>query len=227
MLSLCDATIGYGRKELYRDASMTLAPGEVKGLVAPNGYGKTTLMRVLTGDLRRLKRGSVFLSRKRLTHDFRSPDVLYVPGDASMLHADLSARDHLRMARRLWGAEADVEEVAERWGVTPFLRKRTGALSQGMKQQVTLAVASMCAPRYLLLDEPMNALDPFNVRRASEEFTALAAQGTGILISSHILGSVATLCEEALFIRDGTLVQARIAGSLDELFDSFYLAGRA
>ena len=144
-----------------------------------------------------------------------------------MLHADLSARDHLRMARRLWGAEADVEEVAERWGVTPFLRKRTGALSQGMKQQVTLAVASMYAPRYLLLDEPMNALDPFNVRRASEEFTALAAQGTGILISSHILGSVATLCEEALFIRDGTLVQALIAGSLDELFDSFYLAGRA
>ena len=217
MLGLNHATIGYRGNIVYENASMQVRDGCIQGLIAPNGYGKTTLMRVLAGELAALKRGSVRVGRIECVRDFSRKDVLYLPGDASLLYGRLTVRDHLRQADVLWGP-APLERVAEEWGLSPFLNKRVNALSQGMKQQVTLALASIARPRYLLLDEPMNALDPLNVDRASRIFSEFAQGGMGILISSHILGNLDKLCSTAYFIERKQLVEHSLDEGAETLF---------
>lgn len=226
MLSLENATIGYGRNVvLYEKTSLCLEQGQIMGFVAPNGYGKTTLMRILGGDTTCLKTGSVSLDRVQHVRDFSSADVLYVPGDASMLYGGLSVREHVRMAKSLWPTDISPDDVMRDWGLEHFIHKPIRSLSQGMKQQVTLAVAEMSSARYLLLDEPMNALDPINVSRAANRFKKMAEQGRGILISSHILSNIDDLCEKVLFIDNKKIVEVACAGGVEEQFEAYYMRG--
>lgn len=222
MLRLIDGTIGHGKHVLLQNASLSLRPGEIKGLVAPNGYGKTTLMRVLSGRYKALKGGSVAVNRIVMKGEFTRPDVVYIPGDASMLYANLTVLDHLKMAHDLWESSMGIAETARLWAVEDFLKKPVRALSQGMKQQTSLAVASLCGAKYLLLDEPTNALDPINAQRSVTNFKSMAAQGTGILISSHILGTIDALCNSIAFIRDKGLYEVENVADAQTTFNEFY-----
>lgn len=223
MLSLVNGTIAHGKSALYEDASMRLAPGEIKGLVAPNGYGKTTLMRILSGDLSYLKKGAVALNRINMKRDFARKEVVYIPGDASMLYPHLSVKSHLNIVHDVWGSSLSVQDAAEMWGVTGFLNKPVRSLSQGMKQQASLAVASLCSAPYLLLDEPTNALDPINVHLSIENFKHMAQDGTGILISSHILGTLDALCDSIVFVHEKKLKEVPHVEDAQELFERFYM----
>lgn len=157
-----------------------------------------------------------------LYKDFCSKLVFYMPGDASLLYSHLSVREHLRIARDLWGSDVSMERVAEACGLVGFLGKRVGKLSQGMKQQVSLAVASLSGARYLLLDEPMNALDPLNVQRFSMVIRSMADKGTGVLVSSHILDNIDQLCSSVVLFRDRQLEEAALSESAATLFERYY-----
>lgn len=222
MLGVEGAVVGYRGQRLLDGSAFSLRPGEMKGFVAPNGYGKTTFMRALSGDYRGLMRGLVVLDDVRMRADFTSDKVFYMPGDASMLHPDLSALDHLRMVKTLWRSDEPIESVARRCGVDSFLRRPVRALSQGMRQQVSMAVTCMSGARYLLLDEPMNALDPINVQRFSDIMRTMLEEGRAILISSHILGSIDALCDRSFFVREGILEEVVHEGGSSELFDGYY-----
>lgn len=222
MLALEDATIGFGSATLFERASFVLEPGEVKGLVAPNGYGKTTLMRALAGDLCGLRRGAVVLEGRTLCSDFTSEHVFYTPGDASMLHSHLSVAEHLYIVRDLWDSGRSVEKVADACGISGFLNKPVRKLSQGMKQQVSLAVACLSGASYLLLDEPMNALDPLNVQRFSAIIRRLAKRGAGVLVSSHILESIDQLCGSVIFVHERGLEEVPLTAQSAELFRGYY-----
>lgn len=222
MLALEGATIGYGCTALLENAELTLNPGEVKGLVAPNGYGKTTLLRVMSGNLRRLRCGCVRLEGREMRTDFCSGHIMYVPGDASMLYGFLSVREHLRIVRDLWESGLSLRDAAEACGVAEFLGRHVGRLSQGMKQQVTLAMAYLSGARYVLLDEPMNALDPLNVQRFSKVIRRMAEHGAGVLVSSHILDNVNQLCTSAIFVRDRRLEEVPLDKGAESLFASYY-----
>lgn len=130
------------------------------------------------------------------------------------------------MTRKLWKSERDPADVARACRIDGFLGKRVRACSQGMKQQLTLAIAYMTGARYLLLDEPMNALDPTNVQLNSRILRGLAQRGAGVLMSSHILENVDQLSDEILFVRDGKLVMfdpdAGPARALD-IYNQLYL----
>ena len=151
--------------------------------------------------------------------------VFYAPGDATLLYTGLTARDHLRMAARLWASPLDPDVVAQRTGIDTFAHKRVRALSQGMKQQLTLAIAYLTNARYLLLDEPMNALDPTNVQLHSQILRNLARHGTAVVMSSHILENVDAIADRVLFIKDRGLIEhdpSRGSARALELYNRLY-----
>ena len=148
------------------------------------------------------------------------------PGDATLLYAGLTARDHLRMAARLWASPLDPDVVAQRTGVDTFAHKRVRALSQGMKQQLTLAIAYLTNARYLLLDEPMNALDPTNVQLHSQILRNLARHGTAVVMRlAHPGERRRPIADRILFIKDRDLIEhdpSRGSARALELYNRLY-----
>lgn len=227
MLSVSHLTLSYRGGVLLDDVSFGLDPGRIMGLVAPNGYGKTTLLKAMAGikgarvsgivDVDGLPANQVARRRAR---------VFYAPGEGTLLYPGMTVAEHLVMTRKLWKSERDPADVARACRIDGFLGKRVRACSQGMKQQLTLAIAYMTGARYLLLDEPMNALDPTNVQLNSRILRGLAQRGAGVLMSSHILENVDQLSDEILFVRDGKLVMfdpdAGPARALD-IYNQLYL----
>ncbi|MDY2777062.1 MAG: ABC transporter ATP-binding protein [Collinsella sp.] len=209
MLAFSDLTIGINGKTLLSCPKGAIPAGKVTSLVAPNGSGKTTFMRALI-DADGVKRtgkivaDGVPISQKR---DYRKL-VFYVPGDASILYPLLTVRENLMMVHRCWGASVDLESFARKCRIDGFLDKRVRNLSLGMKQQASLAAGYLTGARYLLLDEPMNALDPTNLEINSRIIRTLCGKGVGILMSSHILGNVDTLSDKIVFIKNGSFVSA-------------------
>lgn len=134
--------------------------------------------------------------------------IFYAPGEGTLLYPGLRAEDHLKMVCDMWPHARDIEEIVEQTQIGEFAKMRIRTLSQGMKQQLTLAIAYATGARYLLLDEPMNALDPSRVDLHSEILRKLADSGTCIIMSSHILDSVDRLCDEILFLKDGRLIRS-------------------
>ncbi len=207
MLAFSDLMVRVGTRELLSHVSGEVVPGRVRALVAPNGSGKTTLMRALIAadDIRRsgeIAADSVPLEDAAAYRKL----VFYVPGDASILYPLLTVRENLDIVKRCWGSPVDILRLAERCRIDSFLGKRVRFLSLGMRQQVALAVGYLTGARYLLLDEPMNALDPTNLEVNSEIVRSLCGDGVGVLMSSHILGNVDDLADDVLFIKGGKLV---------------------
>lgn len=160
MLKLERATVRFGSHLLLHDANLVLERGAIKGFVAPNGYGKTTVMRLLAGEFGPLKRGIVRIDGTAHQSDFRSPEALYVPGDASLLYPYLTVANHLRFAASLWNTTTDIDSAADRCGVAAFMRKRVAHLSQGMKQQVTLAMPIFAPHTICSLMSPLTRSTP-------------------------------------------------------------------
>ena len=201
-------SLAYGKHPVLEDASCEQAPGSITGLIAPNGAGKTTLLEALValGPTRRT--GSVHANGVASAQAAFRKLVLYVPCDAGLLYPNLTAADHIKLAAALWPDKVDTAKLIELCGLAGYLNKPVRAYSSGMKQQLSLAVAYCTGAHYLLLDEPMNALDPGNVALNSYIMKRLAAQGTSILLSSHILSNLDELCDSLMVIWDGSLARA-------------------
>ena len=224
VLAFTNMTIQGGSATLLDGASGMVRPGEVLGLIAPNGMGKTTLMRALVGAPDVMWRGTVLADDVPISQEeeYRRL-VFYVPGDASLLYPLVTVHEQLHLACRCWKANEKIEDAAKRCRIDGFLYKRIHSLSLGMKQQVALAVGYLTGARYLLLDEPMNALDPTNLKLNSEIIRELCDEGTGVLMSSHILPNVEDLADEVVFIRDRSLsvLPANHPGLIDT-YDQLY-----
>lgn len=201
-------TLSYGRRTLLRDASLALHPGEIVGLIAPNGRGKTTLLEALVGQNTARRTGAVAAGGTPLTRTaaFRK-QVLYVPCEGALIYPNLTAADHIRIAASLWLGKVDTSKLIAYCQLDGYLNRPVCAYSSGMKQQLALAVAYCTGVRYLLLDEPMNALDPGNVALNSHILKRLASDGAAVLLSSHILSNVDELCGSVIAIQDVALVR--------------------
>jgi ABC-2 type transport system ATP-binding protein len=199
-----DVSRRFGRRVALTGASVTIARGEIVGLVGPNGAGKSTLLRILAG----------FLDpdRGRVTIDGA---VGYL-AETSPLPPEMRVIEYLRFRAALKRAARDrVAAVIEQAGLAGEERRIIGTLSKGYRQRVGLADALVADPPVLLLDEPASGLDPMQTREL-RVLLARLAPGRAIVMSTHSLGELETLAARVVVIAKGTVVADGTPASLRE-----------
>ena len=207
------------------DLSFDVQPGTVTGFLGPNGAGKSTTMRMIIG-LDRPDAGQVKVDGKYYA-DLRWP--LREVGallEAKAFHPGRTARAHLAALAASNRIPAQrVDEVLAITGMTQAAGRRAGKFSLGMSQRLGIAAALLGDPRVLLLDEPVNGLDPEGIRWIRNLLKGLAAQGRTVLVSSHLISEIAATADHLIVIGQGRLLAqttvARLSadgGSLEEAF---------
>lgn len=214
MLKVEGLTVTRKRKVICHAVSLTVAPGEATALVAPNGTGKTSLLAAI-GGVGTHTQGHISADGADKATDFvvYRKRVFYLSDAGGALHPDLTVGEMLESARRIWGSDENLADIARRCGIDGYSSMRCSDLSQGMAQQVSFAAAWASGARYLLLDEPTNGLDQENRNRFFDLLAHLIDLGRGVVVSSHILGDLDRMCESVLFMVDGHLVEADVDGS--------------
>jgi len=193
-----------GAHPVLHGLSLTIPAGLVVGLIGPSGSGKTTLMRAIVG-VQIVQSGTVsVLGRPAGSAQLRRR-VGYVTQDASV-YDDLTVRQNLDYFRAVLGAgRSDVSRVIDQTDLGASARQLTGSLSGGQRSRVSLAVALLGSPDLLVLDEPTVGLDPVLRRDLWALFHRLAAGGTSLLVSSHVMDEAAR-CDRLLLMRDGDVL---------------------
>ena len=206
MIEATNLTKRYGAKTAVNDISFSLQPGQVIGFLGPNGAGKSTTMRMLMG-LDRPTSGSITVMGKPYA-EHRNP--LSVAGallDAKGVHPGRSARSHLRaLAATHSISDTRVNKVLELTGLESVAHKRIGGFSLGMGQRLGIATALLGDPQVLVLDEPVNGLDPDGVLWVREFVRAFAAEGRTVLLSSHLMSEMAQTADHVLVLGRGSLI---------------------
>jgi ABC-2 type transport system ATP-binding protein len=196
----------YGEKYAVDHLSFDVKPGVVTGFLGPNGAGKSTTFRCILG-LDRPTEGSVSVSG-RAYRDIRAP--LHEVGallEARSVHPGRSARNHLRMLAATHGiSRRRVDEMLGLVGIEEVADKRVGGFSLGMGQRLGVATALLGDPQVLLLDEPVNGLDPEGIRWIRDLLRELAAEGRTIFVSSHLMSEMAQTAEHVIVIGRGHLI---------------------
>jgi ABC-2 type transport system ATP-binding protein len=214
MIKLTDVTKRYGTTVAVDRLSFEVRPGEVTGFLGPNGAGKSTTMRMVVG-LDAPTSGQVTVDGHAY-RDLRFP-LRHVGAllEAKAIHPGRSARDHLR-----WMADANsidrqrVDEVLEMVGLGDVAGRSSGGFSLGMGQRLGIATALLGDPGTLLLDEPVNGLDPEGVRWIRQLLRALADEGRSVLISSHLMSEMALTADRLIVVGRGRLIAD---GSVDDI----------
>lgn len=186
----------YGRRDAVRDVSLTVAPGEVIGLIGPNGSGKSTLIHMLAG----------LVEPTSGTMAVGAPIGLVLEQDGHLPY--LAAHRNLALLAALSGgaSRSEIDDALRRVGLDTADRRHVRRWSQGMRRRLTLAQAILGDPPLLLLDEPTNALDPAAIADFRQLLRAHAERGGGVLLASHALDEVARVCDRVLAMRDGRVV---------------------
>lgn len=197
-------TVKRGRNLVLDRLDLRLRAGMVTGLLGPSGCGKTTLMRSIVG-VQRVAAGQVsVLGRSAGSAPLRR-EVGYVTQAASVYN-DLSVGENLRYFAAVLGTDrADVARVIDTVGMGHKERAMVADLSGGERSRVSLAVALLGAPKLLVLDEPTVGLDPVLRRELWNLFADLAAKGTTLLVSSHVMDEAAR-CDRLLLMRQGAIL---------------------
>jgi ABC-2 type transport system ATP-binding protein len=193
-----------GGRVALDDLTCTVEPATVTGLLGPSGSGKTTLIRAIVG-VQRVERGRIEVLGAPAGVSALRTEVGYMTQSGSV-YDDLTVRENLRFFARIVGARTDaVERALEATSLETERNRVVGRLSGGQRARVSLAVALLGAPRLLVLDEPTVGLDPVLRRDLWRLFHELAAEGTTLLVSSHVMDE-AERCDALLLLREGRLL---------------------
>jgi ABC-2 type transport system ATP-binding protein len=222
LISFRECSVWYGQVIGMNDISVEIGQG-VTALLGQNGAGKTTMMRLITGQMRPTT-GEV---RVLGMDPFANTDVYqklgYVP-DIDNFPEHLSGREFVyRMARLNGfdhaGATSRTEVVIEEVGMSDRCDKRLKGYSKGMRQRIKLAQAMLNDPEILLLDEPLNGLDPVGRREYMDHLSRVAARGKAVIVSSHILFEVEQMTRSIMLMHRGRMLASGDLRSIRELID--------
>ena len=206
MIEARDLTKRYGDKLAVDHLSFTVEPGRVTGFLGPNGAGKSTTMRLILA-LDHPQSGTATINGRRyadLAQPLRTVGALL---EARAMHPGRSAYNHLLFLAQTQGLPASrVDQVLDLVGLREVARKRTGGYSLGMGQRVGIAVAMLGDPQVLLLDEPVNGLDPEGILWIRNLMKQLAAEGRTVFVSSHLMNEMAVTADHLIVIGRGKLI---------------------
>jgi ABC-2 type transport system ATP-binding protein len=196
----------YGDKRAVDDLTFTVKPGIVTGFLGPNGSGKSTTMRLVLG-LDRPTRGDVTVNGKHYREHAAPLHEVGALLEARSIHTGRSARNHLRALAQTHGiARKRVDELIDLVGLHDVARKRAGKFSLGMGQRLGIASALLGDPHTLLLDEPVNGLDPEGIHWIRNLLRGLAAEGRTVFVSSHLMSEMAVTADHLIVIGRGKLI---------------------
>ena len=241
-VSVNDVTKRYGEVEALKSATFSVNPGELFGIIGPDGAGKSTLFRILT-TLLLADSGTATVNGLDVVKDYKQirQQVGYMPGRFS-LYQDMTVEENLDFFATVFHTTIRenydlVKDIYQQ--IEPFRKRRAGALSGGMKQKLALSCALIHKPEILFLDEPTTGVDPVSRKEFWEMLRHLKDQGITILVSTPIMDE-ARQCDRIAFINEGEIqgidVPARSGtygsarrkrfchrgGSIDQVFRSFY-----
>jgi ABC-2 type transport system ATP-binding protein len=206
MIEVRDLTKRFGNKVAVDHLSFSVQPGRVTGFLGPNGAGKSTTMRVILG-LDHATSGSATIFGKQyaqLANPLRTVGALL---EAKSVHGGRSARNHLLFLAQTQGLPASrVDEMLDLVGLRDVASKRSRSFSLGMSQRLGVAAALLGDPQVLLLDEPVNGLDPEGVLWIRNLMKHLASQGKTVLVSSHLMNEMAVTADHLVVIGRGRLL---------------------
>lgn len=211
-----DLTKSYGGIKVVNEVCMNVRQGDIYGFIGKNGAGKTTFMRMVSGlatptagSMTLFGKTELELERKRIGSLIESPGV----------YPNMTAKENLEVVRRVFGITKKhaVEEILLLVGLFNTGNKKVKQFSMGMKQRLGLAVSLMRNPDFLILDEPINGLDPSGIKEIRELLQKLNEERKiSILISSHILGELSKVATRYGIIRNGVLIEEFDAAELNE-----------
>jgi ABC-2 type transport system ATP-binding protein len=205
MIKATDLTKRYGKKVAVDHVSFNIETGKVTGFLGPNGAGKSTTMRLMlgldNGD------GSTTYDGKRL-HNYEQPSkAVGILLELKAFHPTRTARNHLKVLATAGNVPLKrVDEVLEIVGLQDQAKKRPGKFSLGMSQRLGIAAAILGQPKYLLLDEPANGLDPEGIVWLREFLKAYADDGNAVFVSSHLLSEMSQMADNVIVIGKGKLI---------------------
>jgi ABC-2 type transport system ATP-binding protein len=196
----------YGPVPAVDDLTVTVPAGVVTGFLGPNGAGKSTTMRMIAG-LDAPTRGRVRIGGRDYRRAAAPMAELGLLLEAGSVHPGRSARNHLLALARTHGiGPARVDEVLGLVGLTDVAGRRVGGFSLGMGQRLGVAAALLGDPRVVVLDEPVNGLDPEGVLWIRALLTGLAAEGRTVLVSSHLMGEMERTATRVIVLGRGRLL---------------------
>ena len=208
-----------GKKKIIDNLNLQLFPGQITGFLGPNGAGKTTTIRMMSG-LMKPTSGEVVVEGQTLTEHFEetmskvgviveNPEMYkYMSGWKNLLH-------FARMNKSI--TKERITEVVEQVGMQNRIHEKVSSYSLGMRQRLGLAQALLHRPKFLILDEPTNGLDPAGIREFRTYLRKIADEdGVSVFVSSHLLSEIELICDRIAIIQNGQLIDIREMNQKEE-----------
>lgn len=196
-------------RDILKDISLSIKSGEIVGILGPNGSGKTTLLKLIA-HLLIVDRGDVIFKEFDMIREYdKALEKIGIVLGNGMLYDDLTGWKNLSMRARVCNkySKEKLDAISRIFHVKEYLNRKCREYSLGMRQRLALTMACVSQPELLVLDEPMNGLDPEGMRQLSQELRQMAKENNvAVLISSHLLYDVESLCDKVVFIKDGELI---------------------
>lgn len=208
-----------GRKILVKEVDISIGKGEIVGLLGPNGAGKTTIIRMLTGLISR-NAGTVKINSNDLDENFEGcmedvGAIIENPEFYKYLSGWENLKQFARMSRKTITDE-EIKQVVERVRLTESIQNKVKTYSLGMRQRLGIAQAIIHHPSLLILDEPLNGVDPKGMHDFRQLMREIVQDGTSILISSHLLSEMELLADKIIIIEEGKLTHIEDLTKADE-----------
>lgn len=206
ILSVTHLNKRFKRQPVLQDVTFDCEPGRIIGLVGANGAGKTTIMKSILGLIR--TEGAVTIAGQAMQFD-RHPALAQVGAliEYPSLYPYLSGWDNLRLFARDQDVAAQIQALVTQFDMSDYIHRKARTYSLGMKQKLGIALAFLNRPQLVILDEPMNGLDPQGTKQLRDFIMAQKQQGVTLLISSHILGELQKLADDLVIIDHGRVIQ--------------------
>ncbi len=194
----------YGTAQILNHCSLQLYEGEIYGLLGINGAGKTTLMKMIL-NLQKIDNGRIYILGKEISEDYRYLQNIGSMIETPSFYEHLNAYELLSMQLSYYGKKADIEKIIQMVGLEEVDKKPISKYSLGMKQRLGIGRAIIHNPKLLILDEPLNGLDPVGISEVRTLFKSLTREGMSILLSSHILEEVRQTSDRIGILSDGSV----------------------
>lgn len=240
MLELKNISVQFSGRDILKDINETFHPGEIIGLVAPNGTGKSTLMNVIMNYVKP-NNGNVIVNEKlqyiSKRNEVKIHKIVSMMPDQSDLYNHLSGIEHLNIFCSMWNSDPKlIDSTIKALSMDSYVRKKTGTYSLGMRQRLCFAMQIVSNTPIMLMDEVMNGLDPNNVDIISKILLKKKDEGKIIIIASHLLENLESISDRIFLFKNGKLINVsdissgfgkneittvRVKGFLDEVSKKF------